>query len=491
MLFLLILSINLTNLIIIYILKMEIETKNFSVKWNKQVFQINTSKNTIADLKQELQGITNVLADRQKLTLKGKMLKNEDNISVIPDKSQITLIGTAENDIITTTKNNNIVFMEDLTKEDKIKILKEKGEDILNGLQNLGNTCYFNSLIQCLGRVEPLKAGLIEISKNKNVQNSGLNTMFCAEMGRTYESLDKATDAVAPYNLVQQLRILNPAFGDTSGGGYKQQDADECLILMLNIFKELKNPATTDKYSDCLIDELFNITMDITMTNIEDNTEIKTSKDNAYKLVCYIDKDTTELVMGLKNSLAENLDLFSDKLGRNTVFIKKQLISRLPPYLNIQLMRFFWKKAVEDMQGSKDDKAKILKSVMFSKTIDIFDFCTPEVQEILKLGRDIETKMLKDDPQYRSDLSCVKQSDNMIPTGRYQLIACVTHQGRSSESGHYIGWTHRKNDNWAKFDDDYVTNVKTQDILELKGGGDWHMAYILIYKSLEVPFQEI
>lgn len=35
------------------------------------------------------------------------------------------------------------------------------------------------------------------------------------------------------------------------------------------------------------------------------------------------------------------------------------------------------------------------------------------------------------------------------------------------------------------FDDDIVTTCKTDDILMLKGGGDWHTAYIAFYRKLE------
>jgi hypothetical protein len=34
--------------------------------------------------------------------------------------------------------------------------------------------------------------------------------------------------------------------------------------------------------------------------------------------------------------------------------------------------------------------------------------------------------------------------------------------------------------------DDKVTAVTTDDILKLYGGGDWHMAYLLIYKSKQL-----
>ena len=42
-------------------------------------------------------------------------------------------------------------------------------------------------------------------------------------------------------------------------------------------------------------------------------------------------------------------------------------------------------------------------------------------------------------------------------------------------------------DNWWKFDDDTVTPVKTEEILKLDGGGDWHMAYMCLYRERTLP----
>lgn len=43
-----------------------------------------------------------------------------------------------------------------------------------------------------------------------------------------------------------------------------------------------------------------------------------------------------------------------------------------------------------------------------------------------------------------------------------------------------------------KFDDDVVTSVTSDEILRLSGGGDWHVAYVLLYgpKILEEPIEE-
>ena len=88
----------------------------------------------------------------------------------------------------------------------------------------------------------------------------------------------------------------------------------------------------------------------------------------------------------------------------------------------------------------------------------------------------------------------IKEHDNLLyrpfnsglDTGSYQLIGVVTHKGRSADGGHYIGWVHASGDDWLQCDDDIVTVVKTDDIMMLKGGGDWHTAYLCFYRKLEV-----
>ena len=116
---------------------------------------------------------------------------------------------------------------------------------------------------------------------------------------------------------------------------------------------------------------------------------------------------------------------------------------------------------------------------------------TKETKELLNIGRKIESKLLKDDKDFKVENVKREEGKEYVPTGRYQLISVLTHQGRSSESGHYIGWVHKKDDKWLKYDDSEVTMVTTNEVLELKGGGDWHMAYICFFKQLEVPLMEV
>lgn len=57
----------------------------------------------------------------------------------------------------------------------------------------------------------------------------------------------------------------------------------------------------------------------------------------------------------------------------------------------------------------------------------------------------------------------------------------ISHKGRYAVVGRYIAWVKYNDDVWLKCDDDKVSTVTSEDILKLSGGGDWHMAYILLY----------
>lgn len=70
-----------------------------------------------------------------------------------------------------------------------------------------------------------------------------------------------------------------------------------------------------------------------------------------------------------------------------------------------------------------------------------------------------------------------------VMVGMYELFALLTHQGRSADSGHYVGWAKQKDGEWIKFDDDSMISVKQEEIMRLNGGGDWHMAYLLLFRA--------
>ncbi len=70
--------------------------------------------------------------------------------------------------------------------------------------------------------------------------------------------------------------------------------------------------------------------------------------------------------------------------------------------------------------------------------------------------------------------------------GKYELCAVLTHKGRSADSGHYVSWVKQEDGSWIQFDDDKMIPRKEEEILTLSGGGDWHMAYLLLYRAQQI-----
>lgn len=201
---------------------------------------------------------------------------------------------------------------------------------------------------------------------------------------------------------------------------------------------------------------------------------------------------------GILESLDQKIEKNSVTLGRSAVYSKTQRISRLPAYLTVNFVRFFWKQ-------EEQVKAKILRKVKFPFELDASQFCTTELQEKLtntKLKlRELDTaetalkrrkrldkevgKMETDEVseeqkavqeaqvalQNSLDPELVKDSGSN-PSGQYELAAVLTHIGRTADSGHYIGWAKKGDtDDWYKYDDDKVSPVSKDDILKLDGGG--------------------
>jgi len=196
-------------------------------------------------------------------------------------------------------------------------------------------------------------------------------------------------------------------------------------------------------------------------------------------------------------------------------------IEQLPYHLTIQFVRFFWKKA-NDIR-KEGVKSKILRSVTYPLRFDVFQFCTPSLQQHIsairkkirleedkKLGllNLLDNNKTKNNNNNNSTSTTTTESNAtetkqeevmdtsaedttgkkrlLNETGFYDLKAVLTHKGRSADSGHYVAWVKRKPNDWVLFDYKEVRPANDQEILSLcgKAGGDAHIAYLLLYSSV-------
>jgi len=120
--------------------------------------------------------------------------------------------------------------------------------------------------------------------------------------------------------------------------------------------------------------------------------------EKVLRLSCHIDNNNNpinSLTEGLKISLEGDIEKRSPSLGRDAVYHKTSKINRLPSYLCVQFVRFYW-KGESVTGGTKAGKAKILRNVTFPKVLDIWEFCSDELKKSLDLGREFELKQRKE-----------------------------------------------------------------------------------------------
>ena len=283
------------------------------------------------------------------------------------------------------------------------------------------------------------------------------------------------TAAVMPIILLEMLHIMFPQFAEKGENGlFAQQDANECWSELVKVLQQKLKIKAGDSAAD-FIGKYFGGQFVSKMTcKDNDQEEATTSTESFLQLSCFISQgmfysrlvhhkyltfhqiltDVKYLHSGLKSRLEEEIVKQSPTLNRDAHYLKSSKISRLPAYLTINFVRFFYKE-------KNAINAKILKDVKFPMNLDLFDLCTPELQVKLQPMRQ-KFKELEDSKVERAQKAVEKDAKKTYypfsfeddtgsnNSGLYTLNAVLTHKGRSSSSGHYVGWI-KKNGNHFGF----------------------------------------
>jgi ubiquitin carboxyl-terminal hydrolase 14 len=273
-----------------------------------------------------------------------------------------------------------------------------------------------------------------------------------------------------------------------------QQDAEECFSRLLNVLD--------GQLPGSKVRQLFGLDLSVEY-RCGEAEEVTTVKETTFKLPCHIRKDVGFLMSGMSQSLEETITKNSAVLGREAVFVKRQRIVRLPKYLTVQLVRFFWKPGVGNKPGNR---AKIVKPIQFPDVLDLFDLCDGSLQSKLKAVRgrmeQEEEKRLglakekgkeeKESADGQSSAAALEPlpafgvDDN--ETGKYRLCAIITHEGYSAEGGHYTAWVRSSESekaDWFWFDDEKVTVQTAETVKGLaRSTGDAPIPYLLMYSSV-------
>ncbi|KAK8351787.1 hypothetical protein V6Z12_A05G056100 [Gossypium hirsutum] len=316
---------------------------------------------------------------------------------------------------------------------DPVLSLRTTFRKIGAGLENLGNTCFLNSVLQCLTYTEPLVAYL-QSGKHQNSCHIAGFCALCAIQKHVSRALKSTGRILAPNDLVSNLRCISRNFRNS-----RQEDAHEYMVNLLESMHKCCLPSGVPSespraYEKSLVHKIFGGRLRSQVKCLQ-CSYCSNTFDPFLDLSLEIVK-ADSLLKALKNfTTAELLDggerqYQCQRCKQKVRAIKQLTVYNAPHVLTIHLKRF----------QAHNLGQKIERKVEFGPTIDMKPFVSGSNEGYLK----------------------------------YTLYGVLVHRGWSTHSGHYYCFVRTSSGMWYTLDDNRVFQVSEKTVLEQK-------AYMLFY----------
>ncbi|CAN1166715.1 Ubiquitin carboxyl-terminal hydrolase 23 [Linum perenne] len=300
------------------------------------------------------------------------------------------------------------------------------------GLRNIGNTCFLNSVLQCLTYTEPL-AAYLQTGKHKSTCRIAGFCALCAIQKHVSRALRSTGMSFVP-DLVSNMRSVSRTLKVS-----KQEDAHEYLVTLLESMHKCCLPSGVPSespvaYEKSLVHKIFG-------GHLRSQVQCQQCSYGSDKFDPFLDlsleiNKADALPTALRNfTAAELLDggekHYQCQRCKQKVRAKKRLTVHNPPYvLSIHLKRF----------SAFDPGRKIEKKVSYERSLDIRPFVS-------------------------------NPNDCNL---RYSLYGVLVHHGSSTRCGHYVCFVRTSSGMWYCLDDERVHQVSEKTVLNQK-------AYMLFY----------
>lgn len=309
-----------------------------------------------------------------------------------------------------------------------------------SGLNNQGNTCYLNSLLQTLFMTKPFRNTILNWKYKENIHGNK-NDSIIYQLQKLFLRLK------AKHFQSESTVGLTTSFQWKENQVNEQQDIQELTRILLEAIEK-----SIEQEEKGRIFNLFEGT-------IESIVKCLVCSNESIRIDSYLDlslpiRGSSSLEMSLKSLLKEE-NLTGDnkylcsfcKIKQNAV--KFSRLNVLPYVLFIHLSRFEYD----------------FHSLSYRKVNDRFDF---------PFRINMRKYLMK---------SFIEKEENIKEDDyEYELYSILVHSGTVS-NGHYYSIINSYEDKkWYKFDDDKVFEIRNDDVQQLFGG-DKETAYCLLYRQ--------
>ncbi|KAJ4976270.1 hypothetical protein NE237_001376 [Protea cynaroides] len=322
------------------------------------------------------------------------------------------------------------------------------------GLKNLGNTCYLNSVLQCLTYTAPLANFCLKnqhssLCDSTSVADRKRDCPFCVLEKRIVRSLSIDLPLDAPSKIQSCLRIFAEHFRFG-----RQEDAHEFLSYVINAchntclrLKKLQqqqcrkenefcNGASAGGGGGSIVKEIFGGAL---------QSQVKC-------LSCETESNKTDEIMDI------SLDLFQSNSLKDA------------------MQRFFQPELLDGSNKYQCEKCK--KLVPARKQMSILKAPNILVIQLKRFegihGGKIDRPIAFDDVLVLSSYMCKASQD---PCPEYNLFGTIVHSGYSQESGHYYAYIKDAIGRWYCCNDSHVSLSTLQEVLSEK-------VYILFFSRI-------